>query len=115
MRLFFFLLQRICTLKNANPGMKLSTKSHLKRLFLTEGAELMIRPFINMRAAILAISYQPSVAHTMLSVGVQPGNEERSTETKKRGRCQCCPRKKRTESGSTAATNAASLYVANMA
>lgn len=99
MRLFFFILDAACynafvVSTIATDQNTSSTPSHRRRLFLTEGADMLIRPFIDMRSSIPSISHQPSVARAMLSIGVQPNDEDTVNAAKPRGRCQSCPRKK---------------------
>jgi len=54
-------------------------------VFLTEGANMMIRLFINLRASIPSMSDQPSVARAMLSAGVKPGNRNNNDMRMRQG------------------------------
>ena len=102
MRLFFFIVDASClnafvlwNLKNPQwKDHQCSRRLDKRRLFLLEVANQWIEPMIARRSANPTISHQPSVAKAMLAIGVQPGpSPSASNQSKKRGRCQSCPRK----------------------
>ena len=65
-----------------------------RRLFLQEVGDALVTPLIARRASTPHISHMPSVSRAMLAIGVQPSQPSNSqTDTRKRGRCQSCPRK----------------------
>ncbi len=97
MRLFYFVIDAAAY--NAfilwdNTSSMQSNRQDKRRLFLIEAADLMIRPFIEKRAAIPRIANQPSVARALCSVGATIATDFEPKNSQKRGRCQSCARNK---------------------
>ena len=77
---------------NHNYSIILGRSSYLSKV--SKIANQWIEPMIARRSANSTISHQPSVTKAMLAIGVQPGpSPSASNQSKKRGRCQSCPRK----------------------
>jgi len=97
MRLFFFLVDAACLNASVvwfltHPEWKLQ-HLHKRRSFLSVVAYDMIKPLIDYRSQSAHISHQPAVCRAMLAIGVEPvASTSSQTGSKKRGRCQSCPR-----------------------
>ena len=97
MRLFFFLMDAACLNASVvwfmtHPDWK-RKESHKRRSFLSAVAYDMMKPMIDYRSQSANISHMPTVSRAMLAIGVEPvASTSAQTGSKKRGRCQSCPR-----------------------
>ena len=102
MRMFYFLIDATCvnafvlwnmlwpTRKNEVASARLDKQ----RLFLLEAADRFIRPQIHRRAQDPKTSIQPTIVHTLVSIGENPTPPITVNVEVKRGRYASCPRSK---------------------